>query len=299
MNINTINNFNSGGGNNGGANMSFSDKVKAGWALVPLFVRGVIITTLIIYTLSWFVPQINYLVNIPGKVIYNFHIWRLVTSVFATLSIINILFAFISWVPDAIRLENTSGTVRYILNFFTTATLINILFTVGMFVFSFIFGKGALEQPSAGLWPLIIAEITMLCLANPDNPVQLFFIPCQFSAIYYPWALFGLFTLFNGNILFDLLAGIGYGYLYFYFLRTKIQYSNEFVARCEGFILFKQMAKLTGFVPLQQTLGSGVGTAFNAPQQSNNNAGSTFRVEQPVQAPVSTPFKGKGTVVGI
>src|SRR5690606_38648721 len=105
--------------------------------------------------------------------------WRLFTSAFATLSIINILFAFVSWVRDAITLEMTSGTVRYFLNFMTNATIINILYVILMLVLSIFFGKDALAKESAGLWPIIMAEITMLSLANPDNQVMLFFIPCQ------------------------------------------------------------------------------------------------------------------------
>jgi membrane associated rhomboid family serine protease len=297
MNINTMGNFNNNGP--GGQNMSISDKMKAFWAMVPICVRMITTITIVVYLLSWFLPYVEYLVNYPFYVVFYIQIWRLVTSVFATLSIINILFAFISWVPDAIRLENTSGTVRYFLNFLTNSTLINILYVIMMLLFSIFFGTAALKVPSSGLWPIIMAEITMLCLANPDNPVQLFFIPCQFSAIYYPWALFGLFTIFNGNISFDLLAGIGYGYLFFYFLRSKIQFSNEFIIKCENFALFKFMSKFTGFITLQQTFNNSGFSAFNMQQtQQQNNNTSNFRVEQPVQAPVSTPFKGKGHVVG-
>jgi membrane associated rhomboid family serine protease len=297
MNINSFNNYNNSGG--GPNNMSFGDRAKAMWSLVPLFVRIVIVTTLVIYLFSWFLPQIEYLVNIPGRVVFKVQIWRLFTSVFATLSIINILFAFISWVPDAMRLENTSGTVRYMLNFFTNATLINILFTLLMVLFG-LFEKGALEEYSAGLWPLIMAEITMLCLANPDNPVQLFFIPCQFKALYYPWALFGLFTVFNTRIQFDLLAGIGYGYLFFYYLRTKIQFSNEFIQRCENFCLFRSLSRFQGFISLQQSgsnNNSGFSTFGPAPGNQQQTT-TTMQVDRPIEAPVSTPFKGKGTVVG-
>jgi membrane associated rhomboid family serine protease len=116
-NINSFNNFNSGGGNNQGE-PSFSDRCKSYWAEVPLFVRFVTTTTIGLYVLSWIFSVQKILSNIPIYVVSNFQIWRLVTSVLMTASIFNILFAFISWVPDAMKLEKTSGTVRYSLNFF-------------------------------------------------------------------------------------------------------------------------------------------------------------------------------------
>jgi membrane associated rhomboid family serine protease len=301
-NINSFNNFNSGGGNNQGE-PSFSDRCKAYWAEVPLFVRFVTTTTIGLYVLSWIFSVQKILSNIPIYVVSNFQIWRLVTSVLMTASIFNILFAFISWVPDAMKLEKTSGTVRYSLNFFVNSFLIQVLYTLAMTIISIFAGSGALQVPSSGLWPLIMAEITMLCLANPDNQVMLFFIPYQFKALYYPWALFAFFTLMNMTIQFDILAGIGYGYLFFLYLRSYIQFSDAFIQRCENNFIFKSLSKFTGFVPIQSSsLNSGFGNYNTQNNYQSNNTGanntSNFRMDPADKTPVSTPFKGKGTVVG-
>lgn len=288
-NINTINNFRQSD------QQSFSEKIKAGWANVPLFVRFVMICTVSLYIISWLIPIDQQLCNIPLYTIKSFHIWRLFTSVLMTANLINILFAFISWIPDAIKLENTSGTVRYSFNFFTNSILIQILYTLGMGLISMVGGQGALQVQSSGLWPLIMAEITILCLANPDNQVMMFFIPYPFKAVYYPWALFGFFTLMNMTIQFDILAGIGYGYLFFHQLRNYIQFSDSFIQRWENNFIFKKLSTWTGFIPLTV---SNSNASFTQYSPSNNQPASGIRMDPADKTPVSTPFKGKGTAVG-
>ena len=226
---------------------SIGQKVKEYWLAIPIFVKIVVTLSLLFYTLSWFVmPQLTYLVNIPYFTVFKFRIWTLVTTVFLTLSIINIIFAFISWVPDAIRLEMTSGTVRYTLNFLVNSILIQLLYVLFAIILGLIISQGLLKMPSTGLWPLIMAEITILCNANPDNEVRMFLIPVPIKSRYYPWALFAFFTLFNMSIQFDILAGICYGYLFFYKLRNYIQFSDNFILKCEALCLFRLLSKFKG-----------------------------------------------------
>lgn len=302
-NINTINNFQQRGNNNN-QDISCKDRIKQAWGMVPLFVRFVVVTTVLLYIFSWFLPLEMYLSNIPIFTIKKFHIWRLFTSVFLTASIFNIFFAFFSWIPDGIRLENTSGTMRYALNFLVNSILIQVLYCLTMLIISFMAGEGALKLPSSGLWPLIMAEITILCLANPDHQVMMFFVPCSFRAKYYPWALFAFFTILNMNLQFDILVGICYGYLFFYYLRDYIQFSDNFIMKLENNSILNKFTRLSGFVPLQT---SAINMSFNAPNSQNtqntqnnnqNNNSSNFRVESANTQPVTTPFKGKGTVVG-
>ena len=98
-------------------------------------------------------------------------------------------------------------------------------------------------MPSSGLWPMILAEITILCLSNPQGQLRMLFIPCMIPSKFYPWALFGFFTLLNMNVQFDILAGILYGYLFFYFLKNKIQFSDEFINRAENWPIFNKISK--------------------------------------------------------
>lgn len=272
---------------------SISDRIKTAWSGVTLFVRFVMISTVVLYILSYFTDTVQYLVNIPYYSLGSFHIWTFVTTAFVTPGLLNIIFAFIAWVPDAIRLENTSGTIRYALNFIVNSTFINLLFAFFMVFLSLIMGSNTsvLRIPSAGLWPVLISEITMLCLANPDNQVSMFFIPIQFSSRYYPWILFGFFCLINMSIRFDMLTGIIYGYLFFNYLRSKIQFNDNMIMNVEEYGIVKYFAKFTGFIGLQVSTGySGFSTNY---QQVEGQQTYQSRSNMDVNA-----FKGKGTVVG-
>lgn len=303
------NNQNQSSGNN---QQSFKEKAQIWWAQVPLFVRFIMITTITFYILSWFVGTFTKaLTNLPALVIYKFQIWRLFTSVFVTLSIFNVLFAFLAWVPDAIRLENSIGTMKYMSTFFMHSLLIQLLYVILSFVLS-VFSNEFLVMPSSGLWPLIMAEITILCLNNPQNQLMMMFLPCLIPAKYYPWALFAFFSVLNMRLQFDILAGILYGYLFFHYLKTKIQISDEFVNKLENFPLLNKLQGITSFVSLSKAISQSGGNAFFVGQSSNvgfggsnnrgnntNNANSAVNQIPPrPQAPVSTPFQGKGSVLG-
>lgn len=304
------NNQNQNSGNNN--QQSFSEKAKLWWAQVPLFVRFIMTTTITFYILSWFVGTFTKaLTNLPALVIYYFQIWRLFTSVFVTLSIFNILFAFLSWVPDAIRLESSTGTMKYMCTFFMNSLLIQLLYVVLCLFFS-LFSNQFLVMPSSGLWPLIMAEITILCLNNPQNQLMMMFLPCLIPAKYYPWALFAFFSVLNMNLQFDILAGILYGYLFHHYLKTKIQISDEFVTKMENFPLLNKLQGINSFVSLSKAISQSGGNAFFVGQSSNvglgasnnrsnnNNASSAAANQIPSrpQAPVSTPFQGKGSILG-
>lgn len=303
--------FNNQNQNSGNNQQSFQDKVKMWWAQVPLFVRFIMISTITFYILSWFVGAFTKaLTNLPALVIYKFQIWRLITSVFVTLSIFNVLFAFLAWIPDAIRLENSTGTMKYMCTFFMHSLIIQLLYVILTFVLS-VFSNQFLVMPSSGLWPLIMAEITILCLNNPQNQLMMMFLPCLIPAKYYPWALFAFFSVLNMNLQFDILAGILYGYLFHHYLKTKIQISDEFVNKMENLPLLNKLQGVNSFISLSKAISQSGGNAFFVGQSSsvgyggnnnraNNNSTNPAANQNPPrpQAPVTTPFQGKGSVLG-
>lgn len=295
-NVNTMSNFS---GNSNPNSTSCSDRIKAMWAGVPLFVRFVVVSTVCFYFANLFIPYVSYfLANVPLFTLFYFQIWRLLTTVLISTSIFNILFAFLAWVSEAIRLEQTIGTVRYSLYFLINSVLIQALYSITLLILVPLLGKQILSRnvmfgsvDNSGLWPVIMCEITLLCLANPESLTRLFFIPYQFRAKFYPFVLLVFFSLFNG-IQFDLVSGVAYGHMYFYYLKRKLELSDQFILKAENTFIFKWISKFTGFVPFATT-------SSNAAFMTNNQQQSTptFTVERP-QQPVTTPFKGKGTVVG-
>lgn len=287
------NNYNDFQNNISNNTQSFSDKTKAAWDTVPLFIRFILIISITLYIFSWFL-SINFLVNIPYESLGHFQIWRFITSTFVNLSIFNLVFAFIFWVPDAIRLENTSGTLRYTLNFMINALLVNILFAIIMGILSvFLNTSDVLKISSYGLWPVIMSEITMLCLANPENTINFMTLPLPIKSKFYPWALVAFMSLISISIRFDLLAGIGYGYLFFLYLKDKIQFPDEKIIQWESSGVVKFFTSFHGFIPVQVTNAySGFGNDHYQTQNNSYNNANNFSNSQ------NNNFKGKGTVVG-
>ena len=139
---------------------------------MPFFIKIVVFSTLLFYLINLFTSYISfYLVNIPYFTIWDFQIWRLVTTPFITTSIINIILSLLFWYRDA----EEKGTIKYMLNFFIMSFFIQSLYCLLMLLITLIvqntvilrlkLNTGTLEN--SGLWPILMCELTLLCLSNP------------------------------------------------------------------------------------------------------------------------------------
>jgi membrane associated rhomboid family serine protease len=292
--LGNLNNLNGNGGQEG----SFKDKIKAYWQSIPIIVKSIITLTLFFYLMSWFKSFSGFLAflqNIPIFTLKKFRIWTLMTSILITPSVINILFAFMSWIPGAINLENELGSVRFFLNTVSRSVLIQSLYVVVMGILALLFfGVEFMEKPSMGLWPLIMADITISCTESPDREVMFFFIPYPIQSKYYPWVLIGFFTLLNFNLQFDLLCGILFGYLYTYKLKDLVNFSNQFVSKVENSLLCKYVRDQPSFVPSnasntafgfsgQVNVNQNVSTANNTTNNTRSNDESNYAVSSYLQ----------------
>ena len=109
---NTVNNSNN---NNPNPHYTLNDRIMNIYNSIPLFVFCTICVSF-------------YLSNLALYTIFHFQIWRLITTSFMTTSVLNILFAMISWVKDASSLENKLGTIKYMLIFFMNSFFIQIIY---------------------------------------------------------------------------------------------------------------------------------------------------------------------------
>lgn len=304
-NINTLHNSDIGGGYpNGIPQIDCKEKAKQIWNDIPLFVKFIIVSSLVLYLLNLiFNPFGFYLANIPYYTIYKIQIWRIITSTFLNTSILNILFGLLSWVRDGSSLELSMGTIRYMFVFLINGIFIQIIHTIIIFLIFLVLKNDKILSLNAagysvennGLWPIIMAEMTLLCMANPESPMRLFFFPCEIKAKFYPFILFAFFMLMSGfQIEFDLFAGIIYGIIYHYLLRNRIGISDSFAKKCEDSFVFKWMKNFKGFVsvsssgqPAVMARGGGASSGEDNAAPSSNNQPTTFQA-----------FRGKGVAVG-
>ena len=269
---------------------------------MPLFIKIVVFSTIILYIINLFIPYVAYfLADIPYFTIFYVQIWRLITTSFITTNILSIIFSLFFWFREAVKVEKSTGTIKYMLIFLMNTFFINILYCVLMLLISLIIQNKSIlllkvtqrGVKNDGLWPIMLCELTLLCLSNPEANMKFFLFPCVIKAKYYPLLLFLVFTIISGfSIDFENICGIGFGFLYHYYLKSRIKITNNFVMKIENSFLFKWMKNKRGFV--------GVG-GMSVPVLQNNlenvrnvNISGNSRSNQKS----FTPFGGKGTAVG-
>ena len=307
MNMNQNNSFNSGN-----ICKDCKEFITGLLNAMPFFVKIVICSTVILYLINLIIPYVAlFLADIPYLTIYFFQIWRLFTTPFMTTSFFSVIFSIFFWYTKASKLEKEIGTIKYMLIFFMNSFCIQILYNVLMLLLSLIIGSKAPLKMKAtprgirneGLWPILLCDITLLCLNNPNEIIQFRFFPCTIKAKYYPLVLFLIFTVISGfQIDFENLCGIGFGFLYHYFLRNKIGVSNSFADKIGNSCLCRWMHTKKGFI------GNGGIIAFNNMNNNirnvniNNNNSNTTNNEGTNKKNTNnkgfTAFQGKGTAVG-
>ena len=264
---------------------------------LPFFIKWFMIITLFFFFFFFFTVYIAfYLANIPYYTIYQCQFWRLITTAFITTGLINLIFSLLIFYRYSINTEKDIGTIKYMLNFFRNCLFIQIIYSLITLLISLIIRNSILMKMKLtmggvhndGLWPILMCEITLFCLSNPERDMRFFIFPCVFKAKYYPLILFGIFTLLsNFNIDFEILSGIAFGFLCHYYLKNKIEFSNQFVLKLENSFLCKWMKNKKGFISISNPGSPEIPTNLEHITNSNNNNENNFEA-----------FKGKGVTVG-
>ena len=263
---------------------------------MPFFIRIIVFSTLIFFIINLFTPYpAFYLVDIPYFTIFHLQIWRLFTTPFITTGLISIVFSLLFWYRHAKQIEQEKGTIKYMLNFFMNTFFIQLMYCVLMLIITLIIQNTIMLKMkitmrgvrNQGLWPILMCDLTLFCLSNPEANMRFFFFPCNIKAKYYPLVLFGIFTLLsNFNIDFEILCGIAFGFIYHYYLRYKIEISNAFSLKVENSFLCKWMKNKKGFISINSTGSADIPVNL----ETITNTSST---PQNFSA-----FKGKGVAVG-
>ena len=267
---------------------------------MPFFIKIVICSTSILYLLNLIIPYISLIFSdIPYYTIYHIQLWRLFTTPFMTTKILNIIVAFYFWITEAVKLEQQIGTIKYMLIFFMNTLCIQILYCFVMFLFSIIiqnsdFLKNKITSVGVvneGLWPILLCDLTLLCLSNPDRNMKFFFIPFVLKAKYYPFFLLVIFTILSFRINLEILCGVGFAFLYHRYLKNFLKISNNIASKIGNSILFKWMKNQQGYIDLGgiglPNLQNNLENVRNINISGNNDPQGRF-----------SSFGGKGTALG-
>ena len=264
-------------------------KLKIGkiFSNIPLFIKCYFIITTVFYILNLKLTFISYyLINVPAFTILRFQIWRLITSVFITTNIFQIILAFFVWVKYASLLETSLGTIKYTLIFLVNTFCIQVLNLIIYPFFSLLYKKSfnseIKSKKNSGLWGIVMCEMTLLCVSNPESPMKLLLIPYTVKAKIYPIILVLMFILVNYlEIDVEVISGVIYGFIYFYYLKTKLQISDTFVQKLETNNGFKWLSNFKGFISVTH-ISSGMPISITKVSSIDNE---------------QEKLKGKGVVV--
>ena len=221
-------------------------KLSKIWYNIPLFIKCYFIITIVLYILNLKLTFISYfLINVPSYTILKLQIWRLITSVFITTNIFQIILAFFVWVKYASLLETSLGTIKYTLIFLLNTLCIQVFNIMIYTFFSLLnhktFNSEIKSKKNSGLWGIVMCEMTLLCVSNPESPMKLLLIPYTVKAKIYPIILVLMFILVN-------YLEIDVEIIYFYYLKTKLQISDMFVQKLETNPALKWISNFKGFI---------------------------------------------------
>ena len=262
---------------------------------MPFFVRIIVFSTIILFIINLFTPYVAfYLVDIPYFTIFHLQIWRIFTTPFITTGLFSVIFCLLFWYRDAVKLEQNKGTIKYMLNFFMYTIFIQIMYCFVLLLISLVVRNSMVLKSkitltgvhNAGLWPILMCQLTLSCLKEPEANRRFFFFPCNIKAKYYPLVLFGIFTLLsNFQIDFEILCGIGFGFIYHYYLKRKIEITNTFAIKVENSFLCNWMKNKKGFISINNTGSPDI--PVNLENVTQTTSSKNFNA-----------FQGKGVTVG-
>ena len=257
-NINTFNNENINNSNSAQNNDSLFFKIKIYllnfYKSITFTINLIITITIILYILNLIFPISYIFSNVTYYSIYKFQIWRFITGNFLITNLINIIFAIIFWINEAIQYEKKLSSIKYFLHFLINSTFIQILYSLFQLFFS-LFYKNLINNKkdnfeNNGIWPYILFEISLMCLLNPDNNIYLLCIPYPIPAKYFPLVLILFLFILNMGIELNLIVGVLYSFIYVNLIKNKLDLSDESIEKIENSFLFSNFKNNNNFIKL-------------------------------------------------
>uniref|UniRef100_A0A7S4AWQ4 Peptidase S54 rhomboid domain-containing protein n=1 Tax=Pseudo-nitzschia australis TaxID=44445 RepID=A0A7S4AWQ4_9STRA len=238
----------------------------------PMITRTVMSIQVLAYVINIFFDLNLGLGNIPFFTVYKFEIYRIFTSFFVCSGFFSLIFSYISFVPTGKRLEYSMGSAEFACLFLTIGVITNVAYIGLAFLLDTLLGgQHWLVVPSSGLWNVLFGVISMECTKAPrgsERKVFLFTVP----ALYYPLALWGLFSFLGGFSITHLISiGIGYGFGYGYLECFRISTS-----RCQSWeetYLQRFISQDRTWIVSSTAIGSGAWSEEMMPQHARGQNG--------------------------
>jgi len=186
---------------------NINEKVEKIIESTPLFIKIIFFITIVLYLFNSFAPFISWIfANVPYYTIIYLNIWRLITTPFITTNLLSIIFSIYFWYQEAVKIEKEIGTVKYMLIFLINSFFIQIMYTsISCLLWLIMRSTSILKLKirnsgirNDGLWPILLCDLTLLCLSNPEKLQKFYSFRFSLKAKYYPLVLLAIFTVISG-----------------------------------------------------------------------------------------------------
>ena len=147
-----------------------------------------------------------------------------------------------------------------------------------------------------GLWVMIMMEMTMRGLENPEAGGRFCFFPCEIKAKYMPWFFFILISLFQMMPAFQILAGIALGYLYSWKKLDWTVLSENRALSMQNWVIFAWLKCFANYIATEDAYDDEAPAGAEAPRSFMVRRGDqAYEAPQaPSGGPAFVAFSGKG-----
>jgi len=186
--------------------------------------------------------------------------------------------------------ERTLGSTPFLCWIGVCSMLISTAYVVLMYLLSFVMGPSILAMPIQGIWPIIMACLTIRSLSKPDENSN-FWGVVQIPNKWYPVVLTAIFCLISARILWDFVLALAFG-----FAHENFKLADRFVVGGSWMSLDSSLSSRSGKV--SEKIGGDWVPLGGAPlpddvMESGSSAG------QPIGRPTGTvAFSGAGQRLG-
>lgn len=231
----------------------------------PLVTRYTITTITISFIASFFFDPSFALNCIPYFTIFKFEVYRILTSPLVCQNLLSLVFAYISFVDNAKRLEFSMGSTAFLWLMMTLAFCTNILFLGICFTLYGMTGEQAyLYMQSSSIWIILFGLISIECSKAPAGSKRKLFF-CDVPTLYYPLGLLTIFNVLGGfSLALTISTAVGYAYGKGHLDRMKLSESRLKRWEQDGGVL-ANFSRRPGWV---------VGTAATGSEAWNNTSSS-------------------------
>ena len=130
----------------------------------PYVTRTIVVSLVVEWVVSFFLPLEIYLGNVPRYTVLHFEIYRLLVSPMVGNSILMLVLAIMSFQTFGTRWEGAIGSASFLSLMATISLMTNVIFTVLCYFLYLVGTTSAMYWECMGFWTILFALITIECL---------------------------------------------------------------------------------------------------------------------------------------